>query len=96
MEIQGEKQLMRSYDKKNHQYDQLVSEMQTMIDNRGRGAVVAEALNDEFWQELEVHQKRMKEQMSRIKNVNQNDFAKEFQAADSLYEAARNFLNKYQ
>lgn len=95
MDLQDDKKLLRNLDRKNHAYDKLLGELQSMIDGRGKGSEVAAELNDQFWEELETHKNRMTEQVARLKNVGDKDFEREYKQADSIYEAARNYLAKY-
>ncbi|MDX1684768.1 MAG: hypothetical protein R3275_05980 [Saprospiraceae bacterium] len=96
MNVDGiDKKLQREYDRKNHTYSVLVEDIQNMIESGGRGQEVAHELNEEFWEELSAHKQRMEEQIARLRNVNPSDFAKEYESADTIYEAARNYLAKY-
>lgn len=74
-------------------YNSLIQEIREMIAQKGRGYNVAQAMNDEFWEELGTHEKRMQEQVGQIQNTrDEQQLQQEMKTADSIYEAARNYL----
>ncbi len=82
----------RKYDK----YNNLITDLKNMIDNKGRGYEVAQALNDELWEEVGTHRKRMEEQVNIVKSSSTSEqLQREIATADSIYEATRNFISKY-
>ena len=82
----------RKYDK----YNNLITDLKNMIDNKGQGYEVAQALNDELWEEVGTHRKRMEEQVNIVKSSSTSEqLQREIATADSIYEATRNFISKY-
>jgi len=77
-------------------YEDLMTDIKDMIDDKDRGYEEAQALNNEFWEELGTHRQRMLEQIDTMKKTqNQEEFELEAASADSIYEAARNYIDKY-
>ena len=76
-------------------YYSLLDEIKEMVDNKERGYEVTQSLNDEFWEELDAHKDRMEEQLEGLKNERAENLDQELKHADSVYEATRLFIRKY-
>ena len=77
-------------------YNSLVDELSEMIDYQGRGYHIAQQLNDEFWEELGTHRKRMLEQIEVLqKSPHDAALQTELQTSEDIYEATRRYLNKF-
>ncbi|WP_235297902.1 hypothetical protein [Portibacter marinus] len=77
-------------------YDILLKDMQKMISEKGRGFETSKEINDQFWEDLGVHQQRMEEQVTKMKGLKgQPEFETEVNNAESIYEAARTYIAKY-
>ncbi len=77
-------------------YRVLLDRIDEMITTKGRGYKVAEQINDTFWEQIDMHRDRIAEQIDHLKTdpVNPN-LRNELKHADSIYEAARNYIRKY-
>jgi len=87
---------MDTYNEKYEKYNSLIVDLKNMIDNKGRGFEVAQALNDELWEDMSTHKNRMEEQVSKMKNARTDqELQMEMKTADSIYEATRSYMSKH-
>jgi len=78
-------------------YGKLLNDIERMISERSDGIEVSREINDQFWEDLGAHKKRMEEQITRTQQFEgKPEFQSEIQNADSIYEAARNYISKYE
>lgn len=76
-------------------YYSLIDDIDKMITNHERGYGVTKKLNEDFWEELDTHKERMEEQLSNVKKVKSDCIENELQKADSIYEATRLYIRKF-
>ena len=78
-------------------YTRLLKDIMDTMENKGRGYGVAQAINDAMWEELGTHKQRMQEQIEKIDLHNDpSAFSQELQNAESIYEASKLYLTKFQ
>ena len=77
-------------------YQTLLGELDHMIASKGKGYKMAAEMNHEFWENLGIHHKRLTEQMGKFERTqDEKQLQQEFETADSVYEATRNYIAKY-
>ena len=77
-------------------YQDLINELDDMIVQKERGLDQANKLNEEFWEDLGAHQKRMEEQYNKLSGIeSEEELQAELSDADTIYEAARKYISKY-
>lgn len=74
--------------------NKLLKDLNKMLSEKERGYGVAQKLNDEFWEELGIHRKRLQEQIN-YNNSNETGLKINAMKAESIYNAAREFIAKY-
>jgi hypothetical protein len=76
-------------------YYSLIHDIDKMIEDHERGYDVTQKLNEEFWEGLDSHKERMEEQVSNVKEMKNDHLENEIQKANSIYEATRLYIRKY-
>lgn len=79
-----------------NKYHTLMDDLKEMFDQKADGYNVAQKMNNEFWENLSTHRQRMLEQIERVEKGPADNFEKEIAQADSIYEATRSYIAKYQ
>ncbi len=84
-----------SYTQELEKYKRLLRDIRKKVRDQERGSEVARQINDSFWEELDAHDKRIEEQLKSASTMEEKPYAKDFSEAESIYEATRSFLSKY-
>lgn len=74
--------------------NKLIKDLDKMLSEKERGFGVAQKLNNEFWEELGIHRERLQEQI-RHYNSDETGLKANEMKAESVYNAAREFIAKY-
>ena len=84
-----------SYTQELEKYKRLLQDIRKKMKDQERGSEVARKINDSFWEKLDAHDKRIDEQLKNADAMEEKPYAKDFSEAESIYEATRSFLSKY-
>ena len=76
-------------------YNNVLTDLKDMISQKERGFETSLEINDQFWEDLDMHKGRIEEQMRQMEEHPKENWDAELQSSDSIYEAARTFIQKY-